>query len=90
MGRTGMELICNRAITDLIELGVMVNQCRSRGGGGGGGGAGGAGGGGPWRLGLRPKHRGGFAARSLLGAPPPDPGGFAARAKLGAPPQAPS
>ncbi len=35
-------------------------------------------------MGLRPKLRDGFAARSLLGALPPDPGGFAARAKLGA------
>ncbi len=29
--------------------------------------------GGPRRLGIRPKPRGGFAARMLLGAPPPDP-----------------
>ncbi len=46
----------------------------------------------PRRLELRPKHRGGFAARMLQGAPPPAPrcgsapnGGWAGRARIASP-----
>ncbi len=40
-------------------------------------------------MGLRPKPRGGFAARANLGAPPQTPVGAPPQTPLGAPPQTP-